>query len=259
MIYDGFMFFNELDILSILLHTLDPFVEKFILVESTHTHSGRKKPLYFDEARSENLFKKFENKIIHVVVDEPPHPNRWVNENLQRNAISRGLKNLHPEDIIIISDVDEIINPEVFPLIINANSPGSLRQELYYYYFNCFAGMWQGSVFCKAKSFTFPQDLRNRRNILQAISNGGWHYSYFGSSKKIAQKLSSFAHSEYDTDFYRDEERISKCMNEGTDIFGKNRQSFTYVSPKVPKYINDNLDKFSKYIFRETNFLSESG
>ena len=63
MIYDGFMFFNELDILSIRLHTLDPFVEKFILVESTHTHSGRKKPLYFDEARSENLFKKFENKI----------------------------------------------------------------------------------------------------------------------------------------------------------------------------------------------------
>ena len=39
MIYDCFTFFNELDILELRLQLLYDVVDKFVLVESTKTHS----------------------------------------------------------------------------------------------------------------------------------------------------------------------------------------------------------------------------
>lgn len=74
MVYDCFSFFNELDLLEIRLNTLDSIVDKFILVESTLTHTGNQKPLFYAENKSR--FKKFNDKIIHIIVDEfPSFPN----------------------------------------------------------------------------------------------------------------------------------------------------------------------------------------
>lgn len=112
-IYDCFTFFNELDLLEIRLNILNEDVDYFVLVEASKTHSGKEKNLFF-EANKER-FSGFSKKIIHIIVDDMPeikNGNRWVLENFQRNAIMRGLSDCENEDIVLISDLDEIPNLE---------------------------------------------------------------------------------------------------------------------------------------------------
>jgi beta-1,4-mannosyl-glycoprotein beta-1,4-N-acetylglucosaminyltransferase len=90
MIYDCFTFFNELDILEIRLNILKNVVDKFVLVEATRTHQGKEKPLYFSENKAR--YKEFEDKIIHIVIDEyPPYEGKsaWVLERYQRDMIAK--------------------------------------------------------------------------------------------------------------------------------------------------------------------------
>ena len=70
MIYDCFMFFNELDVLEIRLNELYHAVDKFILVEATKTHAGKDKTLFFNENKQK--FSKFLDKIQHIIIDEYP-------------------------------------------------------------------------------------------------------------------------------------------------------------------------------------------
>mgnify|MGYP001456492360 FL=1 len=110
-IYDCFQFFNEETILDLRLNILEESVNFFVIVESTTDHQGNEKKLNFDI----NKFKKFQKKIIYVVVEDTldtikkPHigQNSLV-ERHQRNSITRGLKNCSDNDLVIISDVDEI-------------------------------------------------------------------------------------------------------------------------------------------------------
>ena len=112
MIYDTFMFFNELDLLEIRLNYLSPVVDRFVLVESTMTHTGKQKPLLY--AENNGRFTKFLDKVTHIVVDMLPHianlgyQEAFENENYQRNQITRGLGDAKTDDVILLSDVDEI-------------------------------------------------------------------------------------------------------------------------------------------------------
>ena len=117
MIIDCFPFFNELDILEIRLNILNDFVDKFILVEASNTQSKLDKPFYFEE--NKKRFDKFLDKIIHIKVTDYPDQNGWEMENYQRNCILKGLNNieLSTDDIIGISDVDEIWSPNCMDLV----------------------------------------------------------------------------------------------------------------------------------------------
>ena len=116
MIYDCFTFFNELDLLEIRLNILNDVVDKFVLVEATKTFSGKDKPLYYEQ--NKKRFAKFQDKIIHVIVDDFPKPDdktqdvAFMMESYQRNAILWGLKSAKDNDVVIIADLDEIPNPE---------------------------------------------------------------------------------------------------------------------------------------------------
>lgn len=112
-VFDCFPFFNELDVLEIRLTELDPLVDYFVIVEATLTHTGKPKPLYFDENRGR--YNRFSRKIIHVVVDDlPSEPSdHWGREISQRQAIMRGLELARPDDRIITSDCDEIPKPDM--------------------------------------------------------------------------------------------------------------------------------------------------
>ena len=115
MIYDCFMFFNELEVLDIRLHELGSCVDKFVLVESTKTHRGNNKPLHFNDNKW--MFKEYLDRIIHIIVEDLPElrnswhqsqPPGWNIENFQRNCITRGLVECNDNDVIVISDIDEI-------------------------------------------------------------------------------------------------------------------------------------------------------
>ena len=196
MIVDGFMFYNEIDMLLYRLESLKEFVDHFIIVESKYTHSGKEKQLFYNE--NKDLFKDYNSKIIHVMLDETPfvYPNidyskseQWENEHFHRNCISRGIDKLKlsNEDIIIISDLDEIPDRNVLKNIKNGSvlidNIYSLNQDLYYYNLNSkVCCSWNAAKILNYKTYISLnlscQDLRHINCAV--IDKGGWHLSYFG-------------------------------------------------------------------------------
>ena len=230
------MFFDEEMLLELRLNTLDKFVDKFVIVESAYTHSGKEKKLIFDI----NKYPKFKEKIDYIIVRDLPHGieqidkddsnleitnkeimNALRRENFQRNAINRGLINANDNDWIIISDLDEI--PDLSNINFNSINKKIIffKQKVFYYKLNLELKTlrWIGSKACKKKYLKSPQWLRNvkdkiypkwrldiifsekRYNSVFFVENGGWHFSFVKKPEDIEKKLKSYLHHrEYDLD-----------------------------------------------------------
>ena len=230
------MFFDEEMLLELRLNTLDKFVDKFIIVESAYTHSGKEKKLIFDI----NKYPKFKEKIDYIIVRDFPQGieqidnddsnleitnkeimNALRRENFQRNAIKRGLINANDNDWIIISDLDEI--PDLSNINFNSINKKIIffKQKVFYYKLNLELKTlrWIGSKACKKKYLKSPQWLRNvkdkiypkwrldiifsekRYNSVFFVENGGWHFSFVKKPEDIEKKLKSYLHHrEYDLD-----------------------------------------------------------
>lgn len=201
MIYDCFSFFNELDVLELRLEILSDVVDKFVLVEATKTHSNKHKPLYFSE--NKERFAKWSDKIIHIIVDTyPEFRTSWTYENYQRNCIMEGLKDCNDNDVIIISDVDEIPNPNKILEASKLSGIKCLEMRMHNYYLNywCYTSpKWSSakiltygdlrkpldenlySVVClpELNEGTTPTKVRMYRKCIP-VSDAGWHFSYLG-------------------------------------------------------------------------------
>ncbi len=274
-VYDCFTFFNEMDLLEIRLNELDEEVDYFVIVESTRTFQKKDKPLYLN--LNDERIVKFKDKIIHIVVDDFPNffthwrvPKTWDYENHQRNAISRGLINAKPDDIIIVSDVDEIPNAKKLAENINLNKPVVFQQRFFYYFLNYIMTKatsessiiqknnmiyWRGSVMIKYKDFTSAREVRNLRNDLTMtqIEEGGWHFSYIGGIDAIISKLKSFSHVKETKQLLNnadDKEKISKIISQGKDLFDRD-MSFKALplSEPFPKYLINNIKKYEKLLY----------
>lgn len=252
-IYDCFTFFNELELLELRLNELNNIVDYFVLVESTKTFTGKDKELYYD--KNSWLFEKFKPKIIHIIVqDMPETSDPWTREYFQRNAILRGLGNCSPDDLILISDVDEIPNKNQIKGNIS-EKPMAFDQNCYFYFLNCLSNEeWYGTVMVKYRHLTSPQDLRNKKNKLRKIKSGGWHFSYLGGVEKIKAKIESFAHSEFNTEKYKNEEKLLQHLREGSDLFDRQgiRYKFVDIDKSYPDYLLENINKFSALICKQT-------
>lgn len=273
MIYDCFTFFNEFDLLEIRLNELDFVVDKFVLVEATKTFSGLDKPLYFKE--NQQRFKRYLNKIIHVVVDEYPDINGdWVIENYQRNEIVKGLVNCNDDDVILISDCDEI--PSADAILENKDKPGLkiFEQDMYYYYFNLKASSkwlsgtrmlfykdlkngfdnvdnYSKTVIKELNTGTTPQKVRHITSGL-LIKNAGWHFTYTGGVDMIIKKVKSFSHFREVSNI--DRQKIEKGIRNGSAQFNSDMFLFPVTIDKsFPKYIYDNADKYSDFILVQTS------
>ena len=256
-IYDGFMFFNELELLDIRLHELSKVVEQFILVESTKTHSNKDKPLYYADNKSS--FKKFNDKIIHIVVEDmPKDPNSWSRENHQRNCIERGLKKAKTteNDYLIISDADEIPRAtavkEYFKGKRMREYPHTFLQDIHYYYLNCYNhSEWRGSVIvpCELAKSAYLQIFRDLKDEYDTIPNGGWHFGYLGGIDRVQQKLNAFAHTEFNTRAFNSKKYITARLEDGADFYDlENKLTFRNIDDSYPKYIKSNVSKFKSLI-----------
>lgn len=247
-IYDCFMFYNELEVLEIKLNELYDHVDYFVLVESTETHRGYPKPLYFYENREK--FNKFLDKIIYVVADNIETNNPWARENHQRNEILKGLTNCNKWDVVIIEDLDEIIRASKMHEIISLLFEEEVKcvccnQTMYFYYLNRLhyanghATQWLGSAVAKYVDLKkiSPQKIRDRRGNGHILYNAGWHFSYMGGIGRVIKKLENFAHSELDTESYKNTQRISKEI-----------ESFPIVEvdETYPEYIQKNVQYFKE-------------
>ena len=251
-IYDCFPFYDELMLLEIRLKELAPVVDKFVLVEATHTHSGKPKPLYYDEVKDNEVFGPFKDKITHIIYDLPMLPDRFANDRNQRNHIAFGLHHFaKTDDIVIVSDLDEIIDHRAVLAMERFKCPTRLEMKLFYYYFNCQADQnWLYPAFCRWSDYQTADGLRLGQNFV-CIANAGWHFSYLVPPDRIPKKLEAFAHAEYDTDYFKDEERLKKCVDANEDIFERGMK-FTIEPLDAPKCVMENEDKYRQFI-RQTD------
>ena len=292
-IFDCFMYFDEEVVLDLRLNTLNEYIDYFVIVESSFNHKGEKRELKFNLKK----FEKFSKKIIYLVYDEVPQKiepinsadnedeksrkyifNAYLRENGQRNYIAKGLNHADQNDIILVSDVDEIPNLEK----INFNKISEklilFNQGMFYYKFNLKLPnlAWTGTKACKKKYFKSAQWLRNVKDRkypfyrvdtyfsekkyinCEFVDNGGWHFTNIKTAKQIKQKLESYLHHiEFDKNPLSAEE-IDKIIQDKIAIYDlsvdqkKNKirgnKLENYPLHKLPKYLQDNLNNYKVWI-----------
>ena len=293
-IFDCFMYFDEDTVLEIRLNTLSPFVDYFIIVESIFTHRGDKRDLKFDHKK----FEKYKDKIIYLVYEEQPSQietvksddneaeksskyilNAAYRENGQRNYIQKGLDNAENDDLILISDVDEIPNLNKLDLNNIKQKIIMFKQDMFYYKFNlCIPNLkWTGTKGCKKKDLINPQWLRNikdrkysafrldtffsnkKYSSIEVIDDGGWHFSNIKTAKEIEHKLKSYLHHrEFDLEpltTSQIEEIITNkqaiydlTLDKRINKIGVGNKLEKFELKKLPIYIQENLNKYSEWI-----------
>jgi beta-1,4-mannosyl-glycoprotein beta-1,4-N-acetylglucosaminyltransferase len=254
------MFYNELDILDIRLHELYDVVDKFVIVEANESFSRIPRELVFE--KNKDIFAEFLDKIIYISIEVPKNiDSHWAFEEYQRNQILQGLVNCSGDDIIIISDVDEIPRKELFnkehiPNMIQQLNTDflSIHQLPRYYFLNYEDSFkWYGSIVLSYFGLlqSTPQIYRNLRpDYGIKIDNGGWHFSYLSSLSDMQLKLRSFSHLEFSGEEFTNEEKLTRCMNEGLMFFNEDVK-LRYIpigECDLPEYVKQNLHKFKQYV-----------
>ena len=246
MIIDSFIFFNELKMLHLRLEELYDYVDYFVLVESKKTFSNKDKILYYSE--NKHLFEKYNDKIVHIVLDNLVGNGDWDREIYQRNSIELGLQLIKPSenDIIIISDCDEIPNNQLFIQTFKEQIY-SLHQETYYYNLES----KKKYVFNAAKLTTYRKfkemgSAHNCRIYKNAfiLENAGWHFSFFGGLDNIITKIDSFSHQEFNNQIYIDKEKLLYNINNKKDLFLRPNEEIIHI----PISENKNLPKNYKIL-----------
>jgi hypothetical protein len=264
-IYDCFMFNNELDVLAVRLHELYPVVDHFVIVEANRTHAGHPKPMHFQENRSR--FSPFADKIIYVPVYDLPDGGAWGRENFQRNCIARGLTALSDEDLVLVSDADEILRPEVVATLrYDHHDLFGFRHALFYYRFN-YANtlreqvheVWAVGV--RGRKFQSAVAARNLKYVMERCRNwlwvrrqngriiphAGWHFSWLGDEAHVSYKLQSYAHQEYNDPARVVGLNIAQLMANRCDHIPGSRKVWEIVEldEYFPSYLVENRDRFS--------------
>lgn len=254
MVYDCFTFFNELELLELRLHELKDVVDRWVLVENVITFQHRPKPLYFEE--NKHRFAEFLDRITHVVVEDSPRTDFWATEYHQRDQIARGLVDCRPDDIVIVSDVDEIPRPEAVRRFAGAKESRirPLAMNLYYYFVNCYVG----SHWCWAKVMTHaalrackgPNDARLKSwHPEDIIQDAGWHFGYLGGVDRVIEKLKSFSHSEFSTPEYTDPEVVARSIAEGRNIiYDRGLFRFVNLDDTFPRHLLANRERYAALI-----------
>jgi beta-1,4-mannosyl-glycoprotein beta-1,4-N-acetylglucosaminyltransferase len=262
MIYDCFTFFNELELLELRLHELAGVVDRFVLVEATQTHTNRPKPLFYRENRAR--FDAFQDKIIHVIVDDlPVSTDPWLPENFQRNCIARGLTGCRPDDFVLVSDLDEIPRAAVvekmsreipfrdnfFSYAVHAalnsravknifhrrgfrrrlrkNHPFVWRFEhtLYRYFMNCKSLRPPLSYgTVMLRHRDFSTAEELRHSGFKTVPDAGWNFTWMGGVERILKKIQSFAHQELNQPQFTDPGRINALIEKGSYLFDDSNQ-----------------------------------
>ena len=288
------MYYDEDLLLDIRLNSLDKYVKKFVITEATYTHNGSKKKLNFDIQK----FKKFQDKIEYIVVDQQPPNiieigkqdtakkledkfilNGMARDYFQRENLKKGLKDLDKNDLVIISDLDEIPNLENLDPNKVKNNIIIFQQKMFYYKFNLLYEefVWAGSKAVKYKNFISPQWLRNikskkyprwrldtlfskkKYSNLLYINDGGWHFTCIRTPEDLEKKLLNFAHHhEFEKSGLKTND-LKKLIQEKRVMYDHNVDQRGYkwsgksILKKInlnhlPVYIQNNVEKFSDWL-----------
>ncbi|KAI9740970.1 MAG: hypothetical protein M1818_004576 [Claussenomyces sp. TS43310] len=291
-VYDLFMVNTELDWLEIRLNELKDHVDYFVILEAERTFTGLPKPLYVRD--NWERFKAFHEKIILRVLDDGAleSTRTWDHEDLQRNAMFDQV--LAPEltimpsednalskeqtpnagDVILVSDIDEIPKTAAVTLLRNCDFPRrlTLRSRFYYYGFQWLhrGEDWPHpqATFYEGARTVRPADLRNGegsyggRNVLQTrldkadLWNASWHCSTcFGSVDETTTKMSSFSHTPWNQEAFRQRQWVIERVRNGLDLFDRASEVYDKVEGRnwdIPAYLlrlRDSTDEEERHRF----------
>ena len=288
------MYFDEEQVLDLRLNVLNEDIDYFVIVESIYNHKGEERKLLFDK----NKFQNFNDKIIYLIYDKIPDlvesiddddsenekdrkyiMNALYRENEQRNFILEGLRNADENDLILISDVDEI--PKLSSVNLNNihNEIILFKQDMFYYKFNLALPnfKWTGTKAVKKKKLISPQWLRNVKDRkypfyridtlisdkkymnIKIVDDGGWHFSNIKSPEMIEHKLRSYLH-------HREFDQVSLSVDEIDNLVKKKKAIYdlrvdkktnkvgnglildNFEIEKLPNYIKNNYNKYKDWI-----------
>lgn len=262
-VYDCFPFNDELDLLELRFHELDGVVDRFVITEAPLTHSGNAKPLHFQD----NLerFAPWLHKVTHIVVDDFDHiasltgPDRhWAIERHQRDALMRGLGECKDDDIIIISDTDEIPRATAVASYDPNKGLCALEMKLYYGSMNC-EGLepwtWTRMLPYRLLRDTTPCAVRynwgfDKPNYDVTIPNAGWHFSFLGTPDEWVKKLEDTPHQEYNKPEFKDKAVMLDRVRNGRDLLGRDiPYRLVEVDDTFPLVVQQNIKQFEEKQF----------
>lgn len=281
-LFDCFTFFNELDLLDLRLSELDAVVERFVIAESPLTFTGQEKPLFFHANR--DRFARFAHKIEHLVIEDMPvgeGKTAWDREWHQRRALARGYRDAAPDDLVVISDLDEIPRPEVLARLkadpASARCLTILESDASYFYLNVMPvprslSLVQAPRVVAACNAGDPQALRAFRARtsrsalaapiqpllarLRAWANFGaplevrvepracWHFTYLGGIEAVRAKISAYSHTEVATDAILDAGAIARSIAERRFFLGDIKLEDVALDESFPRALHEAPEKW---------------
>jgi hypothetical protein len=267
-IYDCFTFYNELDLLEFRLQELYDHVDHFVIVEANRTFQNNTKPMYFRENQAR--FTQYMDKIIHVQVEDmPENTDAWGRERHQRDAIAKGIMDADANDIVIVSDLDEIIRPDTVDKMRNDtdNSIWGLRMPLFYFKFNYMLTTTDSTyttwaMACRKGLLTSAEDLRRNRftlnsfaldynhNGVRMMEHAGWQFSYLGDTEFARSKIQSFSHVDTNRPEVLGTLDIEHSIKNGNGLAPSAIEKFVavQVDTYMPLTLQKNLEKYNKYV-----------
>ena len=287
-IVDCTSFYSEHMMYEVRLNILKDKVDKFIVTESTYSHSGKKKKLNFDI----NNYSKFKDKIIYIVIDKEPEgivaenndPSLQRSNSLKRIALSydeslKAIKDFSDEDLIMLSDNDEIPNLNSNQFNRSQKDIVLFKQLFFYFKFNLLYDrmFWVGTKACKKKKLKSLSWLRNiklkkypfwrldtlfsetKQVNLDIIEDGGWHFTNLKNAEEMYEKFMNFGH--------HDEFKLSGLTIDKIENKVKNKELFynhladssdqkkwesNYKLKQIsienlPKYLINNKEKYKEW------------
>lgn len=279
MIIDSFMFNDELDLLELRLGQLDSVVDYFVFNEIKQTHSGKEKPLHYQE--NKKLFSKWNHKIV-CSSPEFPRMGAWALETAQRKSLEGSVLSLFPKstDTLLTSDCDEIPNPEVVKNYTPDMGLRNLKQLTFWYNFGHLFNY--GSRWASRARIGTVQNMHDAGGLgpfhggpaddmdphFPCIENAGWHCSYFSDGlMRIRRKVNSFAHEDLQhlVNGYTDK-KLAEIVVNGVDLYLRkdvpNAQLWESSDSRLPSYFLANKERFkgftNEYFYEKHKSLLES-
>eukprot|EP00668_Euglena_longa_P001333 GGOE01001579.1.p1 GENE.GGOE01001579.1~~GGOE01001579.1.p1 ORF type:complete len:620 (-),score=131.55 GGOE01001579.1:366-2159(-) len=243
---DVFLFTTELDMLEVKLYESFEAVGLFVVMESNTTFQGQPRPLVFPPWRNHPRFARFSRKIRYLTFSptQQCEQDAWACELEQRtHSVHRA--NLQANDLVMVTDADEIISLDVMRRLRDCNHLTPIAMELTFFYYSVrlhrLEEGWQVPAYTRWQAMRVT-GLGLRRTSLAStlIRSAGWHFSYFGGPAVIHQKLLSFSHTEYSRPPYTDLDHIEQCVRTGADLF--NRTGYRWIASgphRLPALLHD--------------------
>jgi hypothetical protein len=265
-IYDCFPFFNELDLLEIRLSEMSASVDCFVLAEAPLTFQGQPKPLMFHENRAR--FRRYLPKIRHLVVDDMPlgeQPSQWTREYHQRDALKRALTDAADDDLVLISDADEILRGEAIQEARSRAAFTFFDVDFYNYYLDWKVVDWPVGPWIKPYAAPWHivrdmPDLSRPRAIdplaylsetgrdpqTSIVRKAGWHFSWLGGPQRMVEKLAAFSHTEAAVVAWRDPLRLAKEIDRKRFFYNGAALTTVPVDETFPALVRNNHKEYRR-------------